>query len=371
MFTDSIDRDLQKVHRDLHMHVFYDPARVADIKQWHSGPEPSAAVLEKQKQHDSRDNYGFVKVELLPGNIGYLDFRQFYAVNEGSKNKVDAAMDFIADADAVIIDLRKNGGGEPEMVQYILSYFMDATPVHYNSLYDRTTNNTSDFYSLASVKGTRMPNKDLYLLTSHYTFSGAEEFAYDLKNLKRATIIGETTGGGAHPTDLYIINDNVAMAIPFARAINPFTKTNWEGTGVEPDIKTDADKALLQAQQMALEKILPTLAANSMEHVWADRNLKLVNAKLHPIVISPEARSSYAGTYGERTIMAEGDPLYYQKANGPKYKLLPLTQDLFAIEGMDDSRLQFVGNKDGAAEKISGVFENGQRGEWVRTTKTF
>jgi hypothetical protein len=370
MFIDSVNKDLQKAHRDLHMRVFYDPSRVADIKQWRSVPQPTAAMLEQQREEDSRTNYGFVKVERLPGNIGYVDFRQFFAVNEGSKNTVAAAMAFIAHTNAIIIDLRKNGGGEPDMVQYILSYFMDSTPVHYNSLYNRITNKTDDFYSLASVKGTKMPHTDLYVLTSNHTFSGAEEFAYDLKNLKRATIIGETTGGGAHPTDLYLINDNVGMAIPFARAINPFTKTNWEGTGVEPDIKVEAEKALLQAQQLALEKIV--LHEDSpIGKAQVERNLTLIKAQLHPVTIEAPVKAAYAGTYGERVITIEGDNLYYQRGNQPKHKLIPITQDLFAVEDLDYFRVQFVRTNEGIAEKLRGLYDNGEHDESMRTSKTF
>jgi hypothetical protein len=370
-FIDALAKDLQQAHTDRHMNIAYSPEQVRQLKQWRSGPTPTAAMLEARDKQDSKANYGFVKVERLPGNIGYVDFRAFFAVNDASKNTVASAMGFIANTDAVIIDLRKNGGGDPEMVQLILSYFLDEKPVHYNSLYDRPANKTTPYYSLATVPGKKMPHTDLYVLTSSGTFSGAEEFAYNIKNLKRGILVGETTGGGAHPTRDYIINDKVVMGIPFARAINPFTKTNWEGTGVEPDIKIDAGKAVLKAQQLAFEKMISS-TGNPEEKAQAAWSLAFINAQQQPVSISAAVKAAYAGTYGERTISLENGELFYQRGNGPKRKLMALAEDLFAVDGIDYFRLQFVRNKEGGTEKLIGVYDNGKRDESIRTaTKSF
>jgi C-terminal processing protease CtpA/Prc len=162
-----------------------------------------------------------------------------------------AAMNFLAGTRAIIFDLRANGGGDPAMVALLSSYLF-AEPTHLNDLWERKTGTTQQFWTLPYVPGRRMDGKPVYVLTSHRTFSGAEEFAYNLKNLKRATIVGEVTGGGAHPVSPHRIDDHFVIGVPFARAVNPISKTNWEGTGVEPDVKVAAADALDTAVKLAM-----------------------------------------------------------------------------------------------------------------------
>src|SRR5262249_6744024 len=149
--------------------------------------------------------------------------------------------------DAIVFDLRQNGGGSPEMIRFLTSYLFEA-PTHLNDMVDREGKTVEEWWTTKDVPG-RRPKTDVpvYVLTSQRTFSGAEEFSYNLKNLKRATLVGETTGGGAHPVRGEQLNDRFAIRIPFMRACNPITKTNWEGTGVEPDVKVPAAEALDKA----------------------------------------------------------------------------------------------------------------------------
>jgi C-terminal processing protease CtpA/Prc len=167
---------------------------------------------------------------------------------------VAAAMNFLANTDALIFDLRQNGGGDPEMVALISSYLFGDKPVHLNSLYWRKGDRTEDFYTKPNLANKKFGDKDIYVLTSSRTFSGAEEFSYNLKNLKRATLIGETTGGGANPGGMFRLSEHFGVFIPTGRAVSPITKTNWEGTGVEPDIKAPKEQALKIAHLMALNK---------------------------------------------------------------------------------------------------------------------
>jgi C-terminal processing protease CtpA/Prc len=167
---------------------------------------------------------------------------------------VAATMNFVANTDYLIFDLRDNGGGDPAMVRLICSYLFGDKSVHLNDLYMRKENKTEEYWTIPNVPGKKFLDKDVYVLTSNRTFSGAEEFSYNLKNLKRATIIGETTGGGAHPGDFERLTDHFGAFVPVGRAINPITKTNWEGTGVEPDIKVPRDQALKTAYLNALNK---------------------------------------------------------------------------------------------------------------------
>ncbi len=163
-------------------------------------------------------------------------------------------MGFLAHVDAIIFDLRDNHGGDPNMVAFIASYLFDR-PTHLNDLYNRRENSTQQYWTLADVPGKRLADKPAYVLTSTETFSGAEEFSYDLKNLKRATLVGEPTGGGAHLVGGHRIDDHFMIGVPFARAINPVSKTDWEGKGVEPDVKVKAADALAKAQALADSKL--------------------------------------------------------------------------------------------------------------------
>jgi C-terminal processing protease CtpA/Prc len=200
-----------------------------------------------------RANCAFDKAEILFGNIGYVKFDGFMDPSVCAPT-VTAALSFVANADALIFDLRENGGGDPAMVAFIASYLFDGR-THLNDLYNRKENSTEQYWTLAYVPGERMPKQPVYVLTSKRTFSGAEEFAYDLQTQKRATLVGETTGGGAHPVAGHTVADYFMVGVPFAKAVNPVTKTNWEGTGVEPDVKVSAAVALTTAEKLAAEKI--------------------------------------------------------------------------------------------------------------------
>ncbi len=176
-------------------------------------------------------------MERLAGNIGYLDLRAFDPVAFVGDTAA-AAMNFLSNTQAIIIDLRKNTGGDPLTVSLMASYFFGPRPVNLNDMFFRPTSETTQFWTLSYLPGRRMPDKGLYLLTSSATFSGGEEFAYDMKTQKRATLIGDVTGGGAHPGSGRRLHDHFMMFVPTGRPINPVTKTDWEGTGVEPDVKS-------------------------------------------------------------------------------------------------------------------------------------
>jgi hypothetical protein len=252
----TLQNHLQEVSHDKHLRVIYSAEPLpAEGNNREPRPEERARELEFLRTV----NYGFEKVERLPGNVGYLDLRGFMSAQLGGETVV-AAMNFLANTDALIVDLRRNGGGDPAMVALISSYLFDSDPVHLNDLYFRPDNSTRQWWTLPHVPGKRFGGtKTVYVLTSKRTFSAAEEFTYNLKNLKRATIVGETTGGGAHPGGPRRINEHFAIWVPSGRAINPISKTNWEGTGVTPDIDVPADHALKVAHIAALNKVLATV----------------------------------------------------------------------------------------------------------------
>jgi C-terminal processing protease CtpA/Prc len=257
-FATTLTNDLQAVSHDKHLRVRYSFEAIPERGERR---EPTAEEREQRKRDLTWMNHGFSKVERLRGNIGYLEFLNFMDEELGA-DTVAAAMNFVNGTDALIIDMRSNGGGNPAMVALVCSYLFGPEPVHLNDLYWREGNRTDEFWTRKEVAGKRYLNKDVYVLTSKRTFSGAEEFTYNLKNLKRATIIGETTGGGAHPGGGFRISEHFGMFIPTGRAISPITKTNWEGTGVTPDVSVPADQALLVARIMALKKSTPTVTSS-------------------------------------------------------------------------------------------------------------
>jgi C-terminal processing protease CtpA/Prc len=201
------------------------------------------------------DNFGIRQVERLDGNVGYLDVRRV-AVPANAGPAIGAAMELVAGTYALIIDLRHNGGGAPEGVVFWCSYLLDERPTHLNDIFHADTGETRQFWALPYVPGTRYPDRPVFVLTSGRTFSGGEDFAYTLQALGRATVVGETTGGGAHPTRGFPISAAVHIGIPFARSVNPVTGTNWQGTGVVPDVPADAERAYDVAYARALEEVL-------------------------------------------------------------------------------------------------------------------
>lgn len=218
------------------------------------------AKPEQQKRYEpwfaklSRKNSGFNRVEILDGNIGYVDFWGFDALSENSRKVAEGVMGFVSNVDALIFDLRKNGGGSAEMVQLISSYFLKPN-THLNSIYWRMTDTTREFRTFDKINGPVSLTTPIYILTSRDTFSAAEEFAYNLKHLNRASLVGETTKGGANPWQFYELGNGFRASIPIAKAINPNTKTNWESVGVKPHIETSRENALDVAYQMALKKV--------------------------------------------------------------------------------------------------------------------
>ncbi len=247
-----LTKHLQEVSKDKHLRVNCSTEKLPPPPK---GEGPTPEMRARMKMMAEKTNAAYRKVERLPGNVGYLALDGFMDA-EAAAGPAAAAMSFLAGTDALIIDLRRNGGGSPHGVALLCSYLFDETPVHLNSLYWRKGDRTEEFWTRKELAGKRYVGKDVYVLTSSRTFSGAEEFTYNLQCLKRATIVGETTGGGAHPGGGRPLGDHFIMFVPTGRAINPITKTNWEGVGVKPDIAVPADQALDVAHKQAVQKLL-------------------------------------------------------------------------------------------------------------------
>ena len=244
-FARALTEDMQRVTHDKHLHVDVGCSRGAarpPVKE----PPPSASDRPRV----------FAEARRLDGNIAYIDIATFGVPVELAREEVRETMAAAADAAAIVLDVRHNGGGEPETVALVSSYLFGSEPVHLNSLYWRPSGRTDDFFTDPKVQGAKFgPKKPVYVLTSARTFSAAEEFTYNLQALKRAVVVGETTGGGAHPGEIAPLPQGFTVFVPSGRAINPVTNTNWEGTGVEPDVEVPAEKALQTAREHARARL--------------------------------------------------------------------------------------------------------------------
>ena len=253
-FAAVLTKHLQEVSKDKHLRVIYYPAGIA-------GAQPPVTEEDRARRvaAERRNNYGLHRVERLDGNVGYIELRGFSGSPDVA-GAVAAAMNLLANTDALVFDLRRNGGGSPVTIGFISSYLFDKR-VHLNDFYVRETGRRQSFFTSETVEGRKYgESKPVYILTSNRTFSAAEEFTYNLKNLKRAVVVGETTGGGAHPGGVRRITDHFGIWLPTGRAINPITGTNWEGVGIAPDIAVDPADALRAAHLDALKKIRATAA---------------------------------------------------------------------------------------------------------------
>ena len=213
-------------------------------------PAQTPEALERFRQAMEQEHCMFRKVEVLPHNIGYLKL-DFFPDTSVCLSMATAAMASLNGADALIFDLRENSGGFENMVSLIAAYLFD----HPEYLYSPREAPSQESWTRSPVPGNKLADKPVYILTSASTWSGAECFSYDLKMLKRATLVGETTRGGAHAGVFHRIDDHFGMGIPEVRAINPFGKADWEGVGVEPDVKVKAADALETAEKLAESRL--------------------------------------------------------------------------------------------------------------------
>ncbi len=355
-FSDQLSKDLLTINNDRHIGVRYMPERIAMMKKAEED-ENNKELEEYEKRQREYSNFYFKELKILPGNVGYLKFNGFMDASVAGPTAV-AAMNFLTHTDALIIDLTENGGGSPSLIQLITTYFFDDSE-HLNSFYIREDDQIEQFWTLTYVPGERLLETDLYILTSNYTFSGAEEFTYNLKNMERAVIVGETTGGGAHPVTGYIINDNFLIRIPFGKAVNPITNTNWEGTGIDPDVSTTKDKAMETAYMLALDSLLSKEDNEDVKYTlgWASDGLK---AKLNPYSMAEKNMKQYVGVYGPRKITLENGNIYYQREDRPKMQMIPMNEGLFMFKEIDYFRVKFIKEK-GKVVALEGNYDNGNK----------
>jgi hypothetical protein len=361
----QLGKDLLSISHDEHFNIVFDPAWVSRQRDAISKKD-SLNLLSLDSSQSAQRNFGFAEVRILPGNLGYLNLTNFDNPRYAGETAA-AAMQLLCHTNALIIDLRNNGGGYSTMVQLLASYLFDVEPVHIVDIYsregshpgDNTANkqpgNSTQDWTLPYVPGHRLSNTAVYILTNHQTFSAAESFSYFLKNRKRATIVGETTGGGAHPVDLKIITDRFYIFMPTERPVDPITGTDWEGVGVKPDVEVPAKDAFLTAQQLALEKELAS-RPEDLPLAWA---LAAVKVEQHPVILGAGLLQSYIGVYGNRKITFEGGGLFFQRAGAGAYAMVPLGADLFMIRELPYLRIQFI-VENGKTVGVKRLYDDGR-----------
>jgi hypothetical protein len=350
--SSAITNDLYAVYHDSHLSVEYNPELERQLLDTSSQPQaedPFAGI--------KRANFGLAKAEVLNGNIGYLGMNNFWADKTYGRQTVKAALKFLEYTNALIIDLRTNGGGSPETVTMICSYFFKDR-IHMNDTYNRAENSTVEFWTEPDSTLAAYITKPIYVLTSDKTFSAAEEFAYNLKNLKRATIIGQVTGGGAHNTFEQAVGKGYIIRIPYGKAVNAVTKTNWEGTGVKPDIEVPANNALATAQFKVFESLLAN-AKNEDELFDLNWQLAFVKAQSEPVVIDEATLQTYAGVYGDRSFIFENGKLYYQRKGKPKFELEPMTKTIMKGKGNQYFKIEFMPDREGKVNDITVYYQTG------------
>lgn len=348
--AEQIGWDINRVHHDPHMRIKFDPGFVPqDIYQ------PTAADIERVKKYWKENNYMFKKVEVLPGNIGYLPFDLFVDDIDAAKPTINAALTFLANTTALIIDLRENMGGSAQMVSFFESYFFKEK-TQMNNLINRSNKDTVFFYADPDKSDSLILTMPVYILTSRHSFSGAEDFSYGMQMAKRAIIVGDTTGGGAHPQMPFSVGQQFVIFIPYARSVNPITKTDWEGTGVIPDVKTNAANAFTKAQELIFKNLLSTTTNQKEKNKYQyyinsimvnDANKKISVNSLLPLT----------GRYGGLLFYLDKNRLYCRNDNngGVISTLKYLQTNLFVLD--NDAQVEFIKDSKGHYSSIK-IFVN-------------
>lgn len=325
--------------------------------------QAAPAARGPSEREESRNNFGIRRVEILPGNVGYLDLRYFadfdYGVDPSqapARQAIDAALQVLGHVDALLIDLRDNGGGSPAMVGYLASAFVAPDADIYNRFRSREGTTSEAPAQPYPAPRTQLP---LYLLVSGRTGSAAEAFAYTLKNAKRATLVGQATGGAANPGRPFGIGGGFSVFVSTGSPVSPISGGNWEGTGVVPDVETAAADALAKAQQLALALLVEHGAG---EHArWS---LDALIASAPPV--APAALAALAGDYGAVRVTAADGALILQQGRRPPLRLRPLSEGLFFVDGEPTRRVRFERQQAGRSTALELMWADGQVARHVR-----
>jgi hypothetical protein len=362
-FAAAVTRALRAVHHDVHLRIAFDPAEAARMS------DTSRREVRDTRARDRKMNFQFREARILPGNIGYLEFHQFADTSQESRRTVRAAMQFVANTDALILDLRDNRGGSAAMAKEISGYFVKDSALWgrtYNRLLDRWT----DAWTMndsAKTGGTYL-GMPITVLTSTWTFSAAEGLAYALKHQRDARVVGDSTAGGAHVVRRVGLGNGFIGFIPYIRGVNVKTNSNWDGIGVVPDVIASAPAALLRAQELILTARMAS-AADSGARRAAEFALNAARAAASEVDLPVQALEAFVGEFEEYTFVLRGNRLYAanRSRNGRSDKLVPVTATLFQIDR--EAQVEFLRDAGGTVPKLRIRWSDGWVDTIVRTRK--
>lgn len=363
-FAQALTADLQGITKDKHLRFGavtppLQPPAASSTNPRNEEAERAARIVEMR-----RSNYGLLRAEILAGNVGYLEVRRFQPPDVAGDTIV-ASMQFLANADAVIVDLRNCRGGSSFTMPIFAGYFL-SRPTHLFDMEFRGDSYTDHYWTAPWLPGKRLAEIPMYILTSAYTFSGAEGLAYRFQVLKRATIVGETTGGGANAGGIMDVAPFFRVWMPMGRPVDRDTATNWEGTGVLPDVKTSAREALAAAHFEALKSI-KAKSTNEKERARMDWALVRAQARYSPPTITAQDLERLAGSYEKSRVWVEGGQLRFQRESDSPYLLVPITGSVFASETHDPVRIEFVLQPGKSTQKLLFTDEDGSVHELAKS----
>lgn len=365
-FANLLTIDLEHLSNDTHFHLSYNPELAAEMKKQESHEVQEESLVAREARIEKWCNYGFKELKILGGGIGYLDLRLFFATYYAGEVAV-VAMNFFTNCNAVIIDLRYNGGGWDDMVNFLLSYFTESR----NEIIFNVAQYTIDssYYTgktISYVPGKWLTGIPVYVLISRSTASAAEAFASKIKYINsHAVLVGETSAGAENPISSIVVGDEFILDIPSWRSVYQKYDTDWQGIGIKPDMETAAEKALDVAHIDALRKLSEKTAVKKVKdrYQWAPDGVRAV---YEPISLPEDVLQAYAGNYGTRDVYFEEGVLYYQYENRTKRRMLVVREDYFVIENYDFFRVRFTKDK-GRITTLEEIFTDGSV---VRNTRT-
>ncbi|MEA3053975.1 MAG: hypothetical protein QOG72_2878 [Sphingomonadales bacterium] len=351
MLVDRVNADLASVTPDKHLGLHYDPrAAAAAAEQGARDDDDGPASPEAIRQAQSR-NHGFTEMKVLLGNVRYVNMQGFVWTGPKSAEAYDNAMRFLKEGDAAIIDLRQNGGGSPQGVQYLVSHFME--PNRPLVTFHMGASQVDRLSTLPTLPAGRMVGKPLYVLTSGNTASAAEEFTGHVAGFKLGELIGATTAGAGFRNSVFPLPGGYLISVSVGRAVLASTGKDWEGVGIPPTTAVAPDKALDVAQVHALRRLAATAAPRDKARF--EGAAAVLAARVDPVATALPL-AAYAGTFGERKVWVEEGHLALQREGGPKFALIPVGPNQFAFENDPMARIEYkvAGNSATGFELLRG-----------------
>ena len=336
LLAERINADMESVAHDGHLGMHFDPKQAADLRARPDAGADDAPPSAEEIAFADKLNHGITQMKVLPGNIRYMELVGFFWGGKKTEEVYDNAARFLKGGDAVIIDLRKNGGGSPDAVRYLVSHFLEpGRPIV--TFYMRGL--AGDTWKSLNVPADgRLNGKPLYVLTSGRSASAAEEFAGHVGGFKLGELVGDTTAGGGYRNTFYPVAGGYVFSVSVGRAVLASTGKDWEKVGIIPTIKVDQTKALEAAQIHSLRRLAANATGREKEVLQG--SVQVLEAQLNPVKPALSL-DRYAGVYGVRHITREEGTLAFQREGGPKTRLIPVGPNEFAFVDDPMQRVSF------------------------------